>query len=259
MTAFHAFFTTSSQYQNEARTLLWELTLHQVLQLLQEAERRVRSAEGKEKYSRLPGWWRSSFTRVNGIAKTRVPLEEAISEAIVAEIENLLEEIVLNRSTMDLRNVNDLQFSLEAPRRKKQGIGKKSKPTDIRVYRRGSEILDLRIEAKVLVRDRDIQKSYLSSSGLKRFSDTKEPYTDNEVGGMLAYTVHGDRTAWVEKIKNGLDTSTPPIPSFQHRINDNLDEFLFCQVPYTSAKQNLRSEVLVFHMVMEFDSEPPGR
>ena len=87
-----------------------------------------------------------------------------------------------------MASVDNLGVAIEQPRKAKAGIGKRSKPTDIRFYRLGSAALDLRIEAKVVLREGDIKSAYLSEIGMKRFSDPKEPYTDYEIGGMMAYS-----------------------------------------------------------------------
>ena len=126
------------------------------------------------------------------------------------------------------------------------------------MYKLGSEIIDLRIEAKCLVKDGDIARSYLSSKGLKRFSDPHEPYTDHEIGGMVAYTFCDDRWVWLTKIDSALSASVPPIPTFRHRIHTSPEETLFCRVPY-SPRKGTRSKVAVFHLVLEFDSDPPAR
>jgi hypothetical protein len=245
---------------NQARELLWEHTIYQVISLLQEAERRMRAPEGQARYAALEGWWRPSKAHLPKRGQARIPAEPALSEAIVCEVENLREEIILKIASApaDLLDINALQFSLESPRRRKKGIGSHAKPTDIRVYRLGSEIIDLRIEAKVLIKDRDLRKSYLSARGLKRFSDPDEPYTEHEIGGMLAYTVTDDHSTWLTKIDNALCASVPPIPTFKHRIRAPLDETLFCRVPY-SPQKGTRTDLLVFHLVLEFDSDPPAR
>jgi hypothetical protein len=258
VTAFR--FSSSNVAPNQARDLLWEHTIHQVISLLQEAERRIRAPEGQTRYAALKGWWRPSKALLPKRGHVRIPAETALSEAIVDEIESLREDIILKvaPAPADLFDINGLQFSLEAPRRRKKGLGKHAKPTDIRVYRLGSEIIDLRIEAKVLIKDGDLQKFYLSAQGLKRFSDPDEPYTEHEIGGMLAYTVTDYRSAWVTKIDNALCASFPPIPTFKQRIYTSPDETLFCRVPY-SPQKGTRTDVLVFHLVLEFDSDPPAR
>jgi hypothetical protein len=258
MTEFRAFFSAGGA-ASEARILLWENTIHQVVRLLQEAERRIRTPQGQSRYTTLQGWWRDKKTRLDA-GPARIPSETALTDAILQEIELLREEVVLNigPANSDFANL-DLQFSPETPRRQKKGIGNFSKPTDIRIYRLGSEVIDLRIEAKVLVSDGEIAKAYLSKHGLKRFSDPVEPYTDHEIGGMLAYTVSDTRSTWLEKIDAALTKSNPSIPTFRHRVRATADESLFCKVPYMFKATGDRSEVLVFHLVLEFDSDPSAR
>lgn len=248
-----------SPSSNVGRELLWEKVIQEVICLIHEAERRIKAAP--EQYHSLEGWWRDKAATLSKGRKALVPTEEAISEAIVEEIEKLREEIILKTHPMPegFSHIGDLQFAVEVPRKKKKGIGKFSKPTDIRVYKIGSEILDLRIEAKVLINDKEINKVYLSNSGLKRFSDPMEPYTAQEIGGMLAYTVTDNRISWRDKIEASIGCSSPPIPSFKYRLHHTLDETLFCRVPYKSENKQGRTEVIVFHTILEFNSDPSGR
>jgi hypothetical protein len=242
-----------------ARVLVWEQMLHQALRLLEEAHRRVCSPTGQQELRSLDGWWRIKKSQLNGKA-CLVPSEDAISEALWREMENIRDEIVLRILPADaaMASVDTLGVAIEQPRKAKVGIGKRSKPTDIRFYRLGSDMLDLRIEAKVVLREGDIKKAYLSKEGLKRFSDAKEPYTNHEIGGMLAYSVTDDKWIWLDRIDNALRASTPPIATFKHRIQAATDETLFSRVPYAVCT-GPRNEVLVFHVVLEFACEPDAR
>ena len=259
MTVF-SFYSTGMP-TNQARELLWEHTIYQVIRLLQEAEKRIRTPEIHAQYASLKGWWREKEISLAKGKKCKVPSEIALSEAIIEEIKHLKEDIVLKveEAPVGLFDIADLEFSAEVPRRRKKGVGKYAKPTDICVYRLGSEIIDLRIEAKVLIKDGDLRKSYLSKQGLQRFSDPDEPYTEHEIGGMLAYTVSDDRSVWLTKIDKALRASVPPIPTFKTRIHKSAEDTLFCRVPYSPSKRGARTDVLVFHLVLEFDSEPPAR
>ena len=245
---------------DQARELLWQHTVHQVTRLLREAEMRIRSPEGQARYAVLVGWWRASKARLANGVRARVPSETALSEAIVTEVESLQKEMVLKIRSVpeDLVGADGLQFSLEAPRRRKKGIGSRAKPTDIRVYRLGSEVLDLRIEAKCLVRSGDIARSYLAESGLGRFTNPDEPYTDHEVGGMVAYTVCDDRSLWLRRLDEALSGSVPPIRTFRCRLHPSSEDTLFCRVSY-SRNGGASTEVAVFHLVLEFDCDPPSR
>jgi hypothetical protein len=242
-----------------ARVLVWEQMLHQALRLLEEAQRRVCTPDAQEQLRKLDGWWRESKSKLNG-KPCLVPSEEAISEALCTEMEKIRDEIVLKRLPADatMAGVDMLAVASEQPRKIKTGIGKRSKPTDIRIYRLNSENLDLRIEAKVVLREDDIKKAYLSSNGLKRFSDPKEPYTDHEIGGMVAYAVTDNKAAWLTRIDDALRASTPPLQTFKYRIQTSPDETLFSRVPY-AISSSVRNEVLVFHVVLEFACEPDAR
>jgi len=255
---FAVFFT-----DNEAlgKQLLWEHTIYQVIRLFEEAERRIRSAEGQRRYGNLHGWWRKASHRINGKNGFKVPEETAISEALVEQMELAKRDFILNARMLeiDIADIDSLEFHAEAPRRQKTGIGRYAKPTDFRFYRSGVGGFDLRIEAKVLTKDVEIARNYLSAEGLGRFSDPKEPYTDQLVGGMIAYTVSEDRAAWLQKLNKEMMAASPSIPSFNHAVLPSAQPTLFSQVPFNHKETPAQTEVLVFHLVLEFDCAPPAR
>lgn len=243
------------------KQLLWEHTIYQVIRLFEEAEQRIRSPQGQARYGNLEGWWRKSAQRVNGKGGFKVPEETALSEALVEQMELVKQDFMLNAHNLepDIADIDTLEFHAEAPRRQKAGIGRRAKPTDFRFYRSGLGGFDLRIEAKVLTKDAEITKAYLSGDGLGRFSDPKEPYTDELVGGMVAYTVSEDRTTWRTKISHEMASSSPIIPTFHHSVLPSSPPTLFSQVPFNFSKAPAQSEVLVFHLVLEFDCAPSAR
>ena len=82
------------------RALVWEHTLHQAILLLNEAQRRIRMPATQQRLTQLDGWWRTKKSKING-KSTRVPSEEAISEALWEEMERIKEEIVLTNLNAD--------------------------------------------------------------------------------------------------------------------------------------------------------------
>lgn len=258
MSQFAVFFDNNAAL---GKQLLWEHTIYQVIRLFEEAERRVRSTEGQQIYSNLHGWWRKALHRINGKNGFKVPEETAVSQALVEQMESAKYDFILNAHNLgpDIADIDSLEFHAEAPRRQKTGIGRHAKPTDFRFYRSGLGGFDLRIEAKVLTKDAEIAKNYLAAEGLGRFSDPKEPYTDELVGGMIAYTVSDDRTTWLKKIDKEMSSSSPAIPSFHYAVPPSTQPTLFSQVPFNYTKTPAQTEVLVFHLVLEFDCAPPAR
>lgn len=258
MSQFGSFFGTNAALGTQ---LIWEHTIYQVVRLFEEAERRIRSSEGQQYYTDLEGWWRQSRHRINGKNGYKVPEETAVSQALVEQMELAKRDFMLGsrNGDPDIGDIDSLEFHAEAPRRQKTGIGRRAKPTDFRFYRRGIGAFDLRIEAKVIVKDAEISKQYLSSEGLGRFSDPNEPYTDELVGGMISYTVSEDRAAWLERIENKMAASDPTIPSFRHALPPTGLSVLFCRVPFKFEKMQTHSEILVFHVVLQFDCSPSAR
>jgi hypothetical protein len=70
--------------------------------------------------------------------------------------------------------------------------------------------------------------------------------------------VTDDRHIWLGRIDDALRGSNPPIRTFKHRIQAAAEETLFSPVPYV-VHARPRNEVLVFHVVLEFASEPDTR
>jgi hypothetical protein len=254
-----AFFTSYGNRSDPSpRVLVWEQMLYQAMRLLDEAQRRVCSADSQKELRKLDGWWRSKKVKI-GQTECLVPSEEAISEALWAEMEKIKEEMTLKIGPLDpsMSGVDLLHVFTETPRTVRKGIGRKSKPTDIRFYRTGSEVLDLRIEAKVVLKESDL-KPYLSKDGLKRFSDEDEPYTTHEIGGMVAYALTSDKSTWIDRIDGALQNEKPPLDTFRQRVKTISDETLFSRVPCKLASTT-RDQVLVFHVVLEFECEPTAR
>jgi hypothetical protein len=255
---FSIFFNSNGAL---GKQLLWEHTIYQVIRLFEEAEQRVRSAEGQQRYSNLNGWWRKASHRINGKNGFKVPEETAVSEALVEQMELAKRDFMLNARKLgpDIADIDSLEFHAEAPRKQKAGIGRRAKPTDFRFYRSGLGGFDLRIEAKVLTKNVEIARNYLAAEGLGRFSDPKEPYTDELVGGMIAYTVSEDRATWLRKLNNEMSSSSPAIPWFLYVLPPSAQPTLFSQVPFNYTKTPAQTAVLVFHLVLEFDCAPPAR
>nr|WP_315381323.1 hypothetical protein [uncultured Sphingomonas sp.] len=256
MSEFLEFF---DKHSNVGRQILWEHTIYQVAFLFRAAEERIRESHRQAYYFALDGWWRSKTCKMKDDQHYRIPEETAISEAFICEMENAQREIILDpNASPDLANIDSLSFAVEQPRRQKKGIGRKAKPTDFRFYRSGLGDVDVRIEAKVLVNSSDLSSEYLSKSrGIGRFSDPIEPYTDELVGGMVAYTFTEDRTRWESRISAAM--SSLSISSFQHAMPQDGRSVLFARVPYTHANTPPQSEVLVFNLVMELECDPSAR
>lgn len=258
MNEFDSYFQENSVF---GKQLLWEHTIYQAVLLFCEAEKRIRDSELQNYYSGLEGWWRPTAQKVNGKKGYKVPEETAVSEAIVEQMEVVKKEFILSSGDLnpDIAGIDNLEFHAEAPRNKKTGIGRRAKPTDFRFYRSGIGGFDLRIEAKVITKNSEVKSHYLSKEGLGRFSDSREPYTDDLVGGMVAYTMTESEKVWEERIKTDLSLLNTSIQTFHHAVHPHTRQILFSKVPFSHLDNPNRNEVLVFHFVLEFDCSPSAR
>ena len=139
------------------------------------------------------------------------------------------------------------------------GISDKSKPTDLSLTIVKDTELDLRIEAKTVVDETEVQREYLGPRGLERFEDHSNPYTIEPYGAMLAYVVDNNAQTWVTQIAaqmekklgaarcSALEIGTQTQPVSLHQINPRSEG--------GGSVKNIR----VVHFALEIDAKPPMR
>jgi hypothetical protein len=184
--------------------LPWTGFLEKALWGLEEAAARLRDAGTQAEFEAATDWWRQPI-RSGVLRGVEMPEETAVSGAIEALFDQIVADQVIAGSPKEgEEDLRQFQFTTEKRRARDPAIGKKTKPTDIAIILRASEIFDLRIEAKTLVADADIATEYLSERGLKRFEDAGNPYTVEPYGGMLAYIIREDASVWQDRVRTGL-------------------------------------------------------
>lgn len=246
----------------DLKVKLWRNVLANTVWALRAAETNLKSADRYAYFSGKSGWWRAK--PVGGV---KIPSETAVSEALVEEIERIVRVAVgqgLDRvSTLGFGGLEQLCFTVEQPRAVKVGIGDKSKPTDIRVYRAGGTLIDLRIEAKTILTPAEIKAEYMSARGLLRFCDPLEPYTIEPYGGMLAYTVSGTSSEWCDNIRTELESALGARNVARERFHVGQSETLTCELErpaYLDPDGVIgvvpAGPVCVFHMALELTTEP---
>lgn len=152
-----------------------------------------------------------------------------------------------------------LQCPCETPRPLDPGISKQAKPTDYTIILMRESELDLRIEAKTVLDEREIKAEYLGLRGLKRFDDASNPYTISSYGGMVAYVVNHDAPTWSTKISTALlaEIGTDRAGSIElgarkHHISKH-------SVPVATREMTGNIEVNVVHFVLEVEASPSRR
>lgn len=254
--------TPSHAILGDLKARLWRNVLANAVWAFGQAEESLRRPDRHAHFSAKAGWWRASPYSGN-----RIPSETAVSEALVDEIDRLRRiaagQGVDRLEAMGFGGFGDLCFSVEQPRVVKTGIGDRSKPTDIRVYRTGATTIDLRIEAKTLLSNADIKAEYLSERGMMRFCDPAEPYTIEPYGGMLAYTVSQTPKEWGRNIRKALVDEFGNDKVLDDRFHEDQAEIVTCELdrpacadPDGGLSYIPAGPVRVFHMAIQLKTEP---
>lgn len=205
----------------------------------------------RAKYEAKKDWFRKG--------KTGIPQEEAVSRALADLFAYRRAQQALSDPAdgdVDLRHIS---IACETPRPLDPGISKQAKPTDYTIILMRESELDLRIEAKTVLDEREIKAEYLGLRGLKRFDDASNPYTISSYGGMVAYVVNHDAPTWSTKISTALlaEIGTDRAGSIElgareHHISKH-------SVPVATREMTGNIEVNVVHFVLEVEASPSRR
>jgi len=236
---------------------IWIKFLASVVAGLREAARKIGSEELRPHYEARRGW----FGRVRkDQGGSRIPKEEAISQALVEVLKRMRSEQLVEGHFRDSIDLTRMEFNVETPRRVEEGIGSQALPTDIMIGVIQDEI-DLRIEAKNVIRGSEIDREYLGPRGLGRFEDLRSPYTMERFGGMLAYVMDEDVVTWQARIHQAIRAAQPPLTILsttvagESLITTSHDREV--DNPLHGIRQRCRTDVI--HLVLEFEADPSLR
>lgn len=191
--------------------------------------------------------------RSKGGSSRTVPLEEGVT----AELGGHLDDIVASAKADHPLKQLGVRFQVEKLRRSPRLTGKRSKKADIVATSNAGEgiagwkaSVELVFEAKVLDAPAGVKDYLHSEEGIGRFHRKSEPYTEEKIAAMLAYTVEGEPSEWTERIRHQM--VGPPAQA---------KELLLLDVPGES-EQALSSrherphrqdgDVAILHFVLKF-------
>lgn len=183
--------------------LPWTGFLERALWGLEQAASRLSEADTRARMERSTDWWRKPV-KTGHLRGVEIPEETAVSGALETLFEEIRSDQQISGPTPGQEDLRHVHFATEKRRRRDPAMGKKTKPTDIAILLAAEEYFDLRIEAKTLTEEADIQAEYLSGRGLLRFEDAANPYTDAPYGGMLAYVIKDNTSVWQDRIQHGV-------------------------------------------------------
>lgn len=234
----------------------WIGFLERALWGLEQAADRLRDADTRARMELAGDWWRKA-KKYGALRGVEIPEETAVSNALQDLFEEICaEQEICGTGGMDLRHFH---FDTERRRKRDPNRGRKTKPTDIAIIVRAPEIYDLRIEAKTLVEEAEIQSEYLSGRGLLRFEDKDNPYTTEPYGGMIAYVIRDDTALWADRVMTGLRTQFGDSRIGHAEIGTT--QRMVSQHSYEAIEDGCRriKKVAVLHLVAEIEARPSQR
>jgi hypothetical protein len=180
-------------------------------------------------------------------ANRRLPTEEGISGELTERMNDVL------RATPDdhvLRKWH-VVFDNEGRVRSRRKKGKHSERTDIRARGQKLDGPEFVLEAKVVDTPSQVRSRLLGPKGLGRFT-AKEPYTEDRVAGLLAYTVRHETAIWLQRIEAGY-AGPPPLASTTAQIIVEPNDLIAVCAP-VERRAGLES-VLMLNIVLRFGTK----
>ena len=236
---------------NIGKLLLWNNMVSGAVAILREVEAGLGQPSVMAQLTCKDGWWRKAQRKNHLGQKVRVPEEDAITDAIVSQIQDTRE---FAKPGSALHKHNNLHFFSQQKRKKQKGIGPKGKKnTDITVYDPERLSLDLRIETKIVFSESDLSKEYCSEKGILRFADIESPYTTTIVGGMISYCVSRSTSHWENRIESDLSGVVGVTYVMRALIDGEYQPSVCCDVLRQDQKL---PRVTVFHLALEFQTDP---
>ena len=167
----------------------------------------LRQPENWEKFKKKKG--ALSIPRRNRNQKTeQVPLEYGIT----TELEPFLRQFRREVPGDHFLAQHQVAFQAEYHVPSENRAGPHSKKADFYVYTQtGGNPTEIVIEAKPLVKERDISHRYLGKDGIGCFFMKDSPYTRGPLGGILAYTINNTERSFRLEIHAALNKYNPPV------------------------------------------------
>ena len=205
----------------------------------------------RAKYEAKKDWFRKG--------KTGIPQEESVSRALADLFNYRRSQQALSdpaEGDVDLRHIS---IACETPRPLDPGISKEAKPTDYTIILMRESELDLRIEAKTVLEEREIKAEYLGLRGLKRFDDANNPYTISSYGGMVAYVVDHDAPTWSTKISAALLAEIGAERAGSINLGTRTHHVSRHSLSVATGEMTGQVDVNVVHFVLEVEASPSRR
>lgn len=244
----------------DAADAVWRRFVERVVVAIDLAARHLAEEEVRAELEASEGWF--GRRRGGAAAQRRVPQENAITQALQETLQQWARSMYLTQVTpiQGLPDISRMYFAIEQPPGQAAGsmarrLGRKAPRTDLRIEIRDEADLDLRLEAKVLVRPGDVSSTYLGPSGIGRFDDRESPYTLGRWGGMIAYVVDETQATWTARIAAAL-AELRPGHCEQLAIDERTHPVTLHDL---TGVEGAAAVVRVVHLAVEVESDPSSR
>jgi hypothetical protein len=230
---------------------IWSKFIHAIVDAIRVAEANLCELEAWSKYCQMAGAFRRARKTKKNVLP-RLPAEEGLTDAIVQQLQSHRAAVPEGHFLREW----EVHFEPEGHVRSERRIGKRSRRCDIRARSyRLVRAPDLIFEAKVVDSDSDIAKRYLGPDGLGCFTNPPDPYTQEPIGGLIAYTVSSDPAHWLSRIRSAFSSAPSRLLSLSTvKVGVRLEEILVAEVERT--KLGLAS-ILIINLVLTFETDPP--
>lgn len=233
------------------KAILWAQFIMHVVELLNKASDELQ----------VPANWEHFKGKTGALGKAKKKVKKGIVEAIPNEdaITSELHKYIQN-ARCDLPNdhflrLHEVSFQAEAPVKSNIKAGRHLRKVDFHIYSSsGLNSPEVSIEAKPLLKLKDIRNRYLGEEGIGCFLNL-EPYTTGPLGGMFAYTINNEKTSLYEEINTAISEFEPKILSL-----DKVSLSKSCKNELMSVSKHERSElglgpILVLHLERIFEPD----
>ena len=186
---------------------LWSEFLKHVLVIFKQAQEELRQPDTWGEFKKKRGALGRKHVRRREKITKRYPNEDAITTELGEIVQTLRRSLPLGH----FLRANEVEFHVERPVRSAVRAGRHSRKVDFFVLAAsGANTPELALEAKTVRIPSDISNRYFGCDGIGCFLESESPYSQEPLGGMLAYSFTDSSASWRHEIESALEEGCYP-------------------------------------------------